>query len=262
MGQAEIYIFIILATLITFIFIGGTIAFVIQYRRKKLEHLQEKERMNKVHTQELLSKQILIQQQTMQDIGREIHDNVGQKLTLASIYTQNLNFQNKDQETKLKLTEIASIIDESLSELRNLSKHLTAEEESTDEWIEKVTREIAILKKMSNCPIHFSSNIQSLPISNTIQNFIIRIIQEFSQNSLKHADCSLIEILFDYQNQHLILTLKDNGKGFDLQQTSNGIGLKNMRKRAELIHADFDFKSEANEGTQLIVSIPINNSKN
>lgn len=262
MGQAEIYIFIILATLITFVFIGGTIAFVVQYRRRKLEHLQEKERLNEVHTQELLSKQVLIQQQTMQDIGREIHDNVGQKLTLASIYTQNLSFQNKDQETKLKLTEIASIIDESLSELRNLSKHLTAEEETTDEWIKKVTHEIAILKKMSNCPIHFASSIQSLPISNTIQNFIIRIIQEFSQNSLKHADCSLIAILFDYQNQHLILTLKDNGQGFDVQQTSNGIGLNNMRKRAELIHAHFDLKSDANEGTQLIVSIPINNTKN
>ena len=259
MGQAEIIIFIILATLIVFVFNGAAVAFIIQYRKRKLEHQQEKESINKVHAQELLTKQVKIQYQTMQDIGREIHDNVGQKLTLASIYTQHLSFQTKEDGIQSKLNEIAAIIDESLSELRNLSKHLTAQEETTDEWMNKVNDEINRLKKMSNCPIHFESSVASLKATNTIQNFIIRIIQEFSQNSLKHADCTLIEIMIRSQNQHLIVALQDNGKGFDSTRSFNGIGIDNMRKRAELIHAEFDLKSEINKGTKLLISIPINN---
>ena len=83
MGQTEYKIFIVLATLILLVFINGIIIFVFQYRKRKLLHEKEKEMINKQHTQDLLHTKLDIQTQTMQDIGREIHDNIGQRLRLA-----------------------------------------------------------------------------------------------------------------------------------------------------------------------------------
>src|SRR5581483_7437859 len=95
MGETEFKIFVFLATLILLVFIGGIIIFIFQYNRKKMRHEKEKEIMNIQHTQDLLHTTLEIQQQTMQDISREIHDNIGQRLTLASIYAIQLSFENK-----------------------------------------------------------------------------------------------------------------------------------------------------------------------
>ena len=94
MGKTEIIIFIILTSLIVVIFIMGIFLFAFQYKRKRKEYINEKQIRNEQHQQELLTTQLEIQTQTMQHIGREIHDNVGQKLTLASLYTQQLAYEN------------------------------------------------------------------------------------------------------------------------------------------------------------------------
>ena len=119
MGKTEIILFIILTSLIVTIFAMGIFLFAFQYRRKRKEHLHEKEDLNEQHHYELLASQ----QQTMQHIGTEIHDSVGQKLTLASLYSRQLSINTPDLVEKIN--SIGNIIDESLTELRQLSKTLT-----------------------------------------------------------------------------------------------------------------------------------------
>ena len=80
---------------------------------------------------ELLDTQVQMQQQTMTYIGREIHDSVSQKLTLASIYAQKLEFESKDGTMSDKLKMINTIINDSLAELRDLSRTLTDSEFQT-----------------------------------------------------------------------------------------------------------------------------------
>src|SRR5688572_23668704 len=96
MGQTEIKIFIVLATLIVLVFVTGSIVFVLRYRKKKLLDEMEKVRLEERHRIDLLKTQVQTQQETMQFIGREIHDSVTQKLTLASILSQKLEFENQD----------------------------------------------------------------------------------------------------------------------------------------------------------------------
>ncbi|MBK8610826.1 MAG: histidine kinase dimerization/phosphoacceptor domain-containing protein [Chitinophagaceae bacterium] len=81
--------------------------------------------MKEKHHIELLNTQLESQQQTMHFIGQEIHDSVAQKLTLASIYTQRMEFDNEMPGIKDKLTGVSKIINDSLLELRELSKNLT-----------------------------------------------------------------------------------------------------------------------------------------
>ena len=210
------------------------------------------------HQKELLSAQLEIQNQTMQHIGREIHDNVGQKLTLASLYTQQLAFENKAPHINDSIENISNIINESLCELRALSKTLTDNSIETKSVSELIAAEVKKISELNLCEVRFNSASNAVNASYQTKTIVLRITQEFIQNSIKHAKCSLITIDLRSENNSIQLSLYDNGIGFDVTQTKgNGIGLTNMKKRTELIQGTFALESRPNHGTQLTVILPV-----
>lgn len=258
MGKAEITIFIITISLVLFIFLFAAIVFIFQFRKRKLMHWQEKEKIQELHAQQLLTTQLEIQQQTMQYIGREIHDNVGQKLTLAALYTQQLGFKNEYPAINQQLIGIGNIIDESLSELRSLSKNLTNNYLQNTLLPDLLKIECDKVNALGNCIALFECSQPNMQIDTPIKTIIVRLLQEFIQNSLKHAACTVIKVQLQNNENGLLLNINDNGKGFDvLQKTPNtGIGISNMHKRAALIGANFSLKSELGNGTYLQLSLP------
>jgi signal transduction histidine kinase len=262
MGQTEYSIFVVVATIVLLVFIGGIVTFIVQYRRKKLAYEKEKATINEQHIQELLNTKLEIQKQTMQDVGREIHDNVGQKLTLASIYTNKMAFENQFPEIKERIGEIGNLITESLSDLRGLSRNLTNANTDIDDIKELVENECKRINALKICDTTCYFNTIDFTISNNNKNFLLRIVQEFIQNSLKHAKCSHIRMDFNYSDEGLLAVLKDDGTGFDMNESARkpkrGIGLSNMKKRADIIGASFALSSILNEGTTLHIFIPAN----
>lgn len=258
MGKNEIILTIILFNLFFILFIVGILIFIQQYRLKKKEHLLMLQTQHEDHQKELLSTQLEIQNQTMQHIGREIHDNVGQKLTLASLYTQQLAFENKAPHINDSIENISNIINESLSELRELSKTLTDNSIETKSISELIAAEAKKISELNLCEVRFDSSPIFVNASYQTKTIVLRITQEFIQNSIKHAKCSLITIDLKSDDNSIQLTLQDDGIGFDITQTKgNGIGLANMKKRTELIHGTFALESRPNHGTQLTVILPL-----
>ena len=262
MGQAEYKVFIVLATLILFVFIGGIIVFIIQYHKRKLHYEQEKAILNEQHIQDLLHTKLEIQKQTLADIGREIHDNVGQRLTLASIYANHLVFEDSYPQIKEQVTAIGSILNESLADLRSLSKNLTNPNAQFAELKDLIDDECIRVNRLNVCKVDNTFTDTNFTISATIKNFILRIIQEFIQNSLKHANCTRILLDFNHTPAGLDIKANDNGEGFDMahymDDDNKGIGLENMKKRAELIGAEFSLNSVIQKGTMLNLFIPAN----
>lgn len=259
MGEREIIIIsLIVFNTVFFIFIGAIVIFVRQYRIKKKTHLSEIHDIDEIHKKELLKTEMEIQTQTMKHIGREIHDNIGQKLTLASLYTQQLAFENKELQINKNIENIGDIINQSLTELRQLSKSLTdntIESASISVLIELECEKVNNLKK---CKVKFENEAQVGFISYQIKSILFRITQEFLQNSIKHAACKNIVVTLDKCNSNIKLTLKDDGKGFNVENSkSNGIGLKNMEKRTELIGGSFTINSQPQKGATVIIEIPI-----
>ncbi len=258
----QILLISILATLIILVFIGGMIIFIFQYHKRKLVHEKEKALINEQHLQDILNTKLEIQNQTMQDIGREIHDNIGQKLTLASIYANKMTYENKFPEQTSQISAIALILSESIDELRSLSRNLTNTNVEIEELKVLIENECRRVNDLNICKLAYSFNESDYSISNTVKNFILRIIQEFLQNSLKHSKCRNIVLNFEHSMDGLDIGIMDDGIGFVKGEQDNksrkGIGLMNMKKRAELIGADFSMSSVIDKGTTLKLFIPDN----
>lgn len=238
-------------------FLITVLAVMIIYRRRKMEHLREIAFINERFTHELLQAQYEVQQLTMQNIGQEIHDNVGQKLTLAVIYLQQLDALPLAVQQKINRT--IAILNESLNDLRMLSKNLTDDAFFDADLFRLVSNECSKIEAAGACTTSLYANVDYIDISNALKSFILRILQEFLQNSLKHAACSAIDIRLQLEETDLQIWASDNGKGFQLQEAETagrGIGLLNMRRRAQIIKAEFAFNSSPGLGTNMHLRIP------
>lgn len=255
MGKTELLITIILFNLFFVLFVVAIMVYIKKYKQRKREYLNEIKIANEIHQKELLSTQLEIQQATMQQIGRELHDNIGQKLTLVSLYTQQLVHENKVPQASSRIEQIYEIINSSLQDLRSLSKNLTNDNINENEIVTLIQEEVDHINALKKCKVTFEHNFEYIDLEFVKKNVLLRITQEFLQNSLKHAQCSNISIeLKSSSAVFLVLKIQDDGVGFDFAGiTSDGIGLKNMKKRAEIIGGAFDLASKPNLGTKLTI---------
>ncbi|MCQ9641860.1 histidine kinase [Chryseobacterium sp. WG14] len=253
MGKTELLITIILFNTFFLMFVIAVAIYIRNYRQRKKEYLTEIEIKNEIHQKELLATQLEIQQATMQQIGRELHDNIGQKLTLVSLYTQQMLYENKVPEASERIEQVSQIINQSLQDLRSLSKTLTDDNINQKEIKTLIQEEVDITNSFKRCTVSFECSFDQLDLSFVHKNVVLRIIQEFIQNSIKHSGCKNIFITLNTSENILWeLSINDDGVGFDTSQTAyNGIGLTNMKNRARIIGADFHFESQKNTGTYL-----------
>ncbi|CAD7802693.1 Sensor protein VraS [Chryseobacterium aquaeductus] len=255
MGKTELFLTIILFNIFFVFFIVAVTVYIRKYKNRKVEYLGEIKIKNEIHQRELLATQLEIQQTTMQQIGREIHDNVGQKLTLVSLYTQQLLYENKAPEASERIDQISHIINQSLQDLRNLSKTLTDDNISQKEIVALIEEEVDITNAIKKCSVSFEHNFKDLDLDFMHKNVLLRITQEFIQNSIKHSQCKNIFIKLNTSENNLWeLTLNDDGVGFDTSANlSKGIGLTNMKNRAKIIGAEFSLESKKDSGTTLSI---------
>jgi signal transduction histidine kinase len=256
MDQTEMIFFIVLASFVIAFFLVSIFLFAFQYKRKKYAHEKEKEAIAISHQKEILSAQLESQQETMQYIGREIHDNVGQKLTLASLYTKQLS-AGSVTDIEVKVNAISSIIDESLADLRKLSRTLTNPELANANLLFLLNEEAGRINVSGICHVAIRDNTNGAILPPAEKNILFRLLQEFIQNSLKHAGCRKITIELEQSEEQLLVRAADDGKGFDTRHSSNGIGLQNMKRRAEQLGAGYRLESVPGSGTTLILQLPL-----
>ena len=257
MGKTEYILITIVFNFLFILFVAAIVSYIWQYKRKKREHTTAMKYQQDLHEKELLSMQLEMQQKTMEEIGIEIHDNVGQKLTLASLYIQNLIYENKKQESNENIENVNAIINESLSDLRQLSKTLTDDSVTTKSLVALLQNECLKVNKIKKCWFTYDSEIQASELNYLIKSMLLRITQEFIQNSLKHGQCKAIKLDIKVVSGSIEMQLSDDGIGFDTKKNSLGIGLQNIKKRTEIIGGQFLLTS-TKAGTELTIKLPLN----
>lgn len=189
-------------------------------------------------------------------ISRDLHDNIGSHLTFIISSINNLIYKYKDKNNVLldQLQKIEAFAAETIAELRDT---IWAMDVVNFMFEDLKNRLISFIEKQKsvnpNFKIEFELDEKLYEI--TINSFagitIYRIIQEFTNNTLKHAQASKLTILIKEQHNTLHIKLNDNGIGFDMATGSRGHGLYNMEKRCQELNGEIKMESEPGKGTSV-----------
>jgi len=198
---------------------------------------------------ELATSQVEMKEQTLNYIGQELHDDLGQKLSVVRL-RQNQLLTRLDNSEKEELNELNELLGECIQDIRNLSKTLITEQIIHFGLVESIEREIQRIKKLRLLQIEFVTQKNDIDITPKHGLILFRIIQESINNILKHSRAKNVSIQLEDDHEILKITISDNGKGFNTNIMRDGSGLKNMELRAKLIHAEFSIESKLEEGTK------------
>lgn len=219
-----------------------------QYKRLEYNNqltLKEAQTQNKLQGQRL-------------QISRDLHDNIGSRLTFIISSIDNLKFiTNKSNENlRAKLSEVNEFSRTTITQLRDTIWAMNKNEIGIEDFKGRLLSFIDKAKAAtSNIHFDLNSKVKTNMTFSSIQGInIFRIIQEAINNSLKYAQASKISVDINETINELIIEVKDDGIGFDLNTISLGNGLENMQKRVDEIDAKIAIKSEINKGTAISIT--------
>ncbi len=245
--------------LATFIFLLAPLALVIYitvYNKRKKKHIEEKEHLKTIFEQELLKTQIEVQEQTLSNVGREIHDNITQVLSFVKLNLALAGNLNSETQQK-KITESRDLIARAINDLRHLSKSLNFEHIMQHGLLNALQTEADRINNSGIIQINLRIEGESYSLGADRELVFFRIFQEALNNTLKHAAATRINITLQYSEQLFNLTIQDDGMGFlPNELTGNfGSGLKNMENRVAMIGASSSLYTSPGKGTSINITL-------
>jgi PAS domain S-box-containing protein len=206
-----------------------------------------------------MSKAIIdTQEKERQYIGAELHDNVNQILASSLLVMSMIKNEKMNRKETLEFVETGrGYITDAIEELRKLSHELAPasfDKVSLENAFENLLQDFNLDNRFK---IKFSFDQVCNKASDEIQINLYRIMQEQMKNIVKYADAGKIDVAVTRLNGHINLRVADNGKGFDIKALKDGIGLSNIKKRAESLSGKFMLNSAPGKGCEIFVTIPV-----
>jgi signal transduction histidine kinase len=218
---------------------------LITLQRSKVTEKREKKQQEKF-SQDLMESQ----EDERTRIARELHDSVGQKLTLI-----------KKKSQKLDQFEITTLTNNALDEVRTISKGLYPTLLKELGLTDSIRQLVDEYDKQTD--LFFTMDLEDVDdyfTDNTTLNFY-RLIQECLTNIVKHAKAKAVTVSIKKEEKTIITCISDNGKGFDVGtgKKKNSLGLKTIFERIRIMNGKLSIDSKMTVGTTFIFTIPIQN---
>ncbi|MDI1235688.1 MAG: PAS domain-containing protein [bacterium] len=202
---------------------------------------------------------IKTQEEERNRVASDLHDSIGQQISALKFYFDSIQKQKDDKLRTVLLKKTESLIDNVADEIRNICFQLMPR--SVEKFgLSDSIKQLADIIQFST-GIHFDLKLveSKIKIDSNISMSVYRIIQEFVNNSIKHAKCKNIKINFEVKPKILTLTMIDDGVGFgESSSKRKGNGLDNINLRVKYLNGEVEFISEKDKGVILNISIPLN----
>jgi signal transduction histidine kinase len=254
MFSNDIAFTIIVTTLLILLLITGVIITIFLANRR---HVQQEVKMAQMQTnyeKELRTVENEVQEHTLNNISRELHDNIGQLLTLMRIQIEQEKLDHPDHVGIL--APVDATLTDTIQQLRMLSHSLNSDVLEQNGLLQMIGQEIKRLRQFKAIAIDWQNDGKEPEIGKDRRIMAFRIFQEILNNMLKHAGAKNISVNLKTAGS-FSLTVQDDGKGFDLQQTmrdGKGSGLKNMAKRAALANLHFHIDTAMGKGATFVLA--------
>lgn len=221
--------------------------------KKKSALLLDQQRQVALYDQELAIAQVEIKEQTLNYIGQELHDDLGQKLSVARLMTNKISSPSNADEKEIAM-EINSLLGECIQDIRNLSKVFITKQVEYFGFVESLEREVFRIKRLNLLEVDYEINNHDLDINSDHALILFRIVQECITNVIKHSKSKKIELKVVETPNNIRIFVNDNGVGFESNIKNDGSGLQNMKSRANIINAEFHIDSVLNKGTKIKIT--------
>lgn len=260
---SSVVFFVAFSTAILLILIALVVNLLLVGRNRRLKHQNHVLEMKSNFEKELMKTQVEVAENTLNDIALDLHDDIGQMLTLSK---NHINVILKDIKTynstdlEAEFFKLRDWTQKTMESIRGISKTLSNDYLTSFGIHESLKRLFERLERQ-----HINPKL-SFPISVTFKSgsnelFVFRIIQELVNNTIKHAEASEISLNLYAENNTLKIEYRDNGKGiskelFEAGQLATGLGLLNINKRINLMNGIVIIHSDVGEGFYLQLTIP------
>ena len=258
--QIDIYSFLVVGTLVLLTLFCFIVVFLFLYKNRQSKHRYEIRAMEDRYGREILVAQLEIREQTLKYISQELHDNLGQVLSLAILHLSALEL-NDTRASMERIDLISDLVRKAISDLRNLSRSLDADKIEQGGLIEVLRFEMDILRKAGLYEVSFDLIGEEKRIVSSREIVLFRIVQEVLNNFIRHAQATRVGMTVIYGEASITVTVSDNGIGFDTTQVRDrsapgGAGLPSMQKRTALIKGRLSIESHPGQGTRTEIIIP------
>ncbi len=231
------------------------IVFVFHYQKKMLEQKLVRQQMEATYQREMLLREMEAQESERSRISKELHDSVG--VMVQSILT---NVQSLGTQIATDIVQdITQAVHETHQTVRDAAFDLMPASLQRFGLSAALSDLIARLSKRSTTTLTFLTSGAEVPLSDHQRLLLFRMAQEALANALKHAHATHIEIQLNYSPTRLEMSIADDGVGINLPEAEkkNGLGLFNLRTRAQMIMAEIVFLPCTPRGTCVTVYLPL-----
>jgi signal transduction histidine kinase len=220
--------------------------------KQKTEALKKETKLR----QKLITEAVIYaQERERSQIGLELHDNVNQTLTTVKLYNEMA--QDGLGESKMILQRSTNLLQACIDEIRSISKRLSAPTLGKIDLQDSIKELIESINLTNKLEIRYSIiGLEEVVISQELHLTIYRIIQEQLNNIIKHAEASQVAVELFNTPIGLQLYITDDGKGFDATSKQSGIGITNMKLRAESQNGSLSFNTAPQQGCQVLATFP------
>jgi signal transduction histidine kinase len=246
--KQDIILAIVMGSLFVLLFGFITFLVIINYIRRKKKLLLEKQMQESHYQQAFLKAQLEMQEHTFKAISQEIHDNVGQILSLAKLNLNILSFEQKDNPT---FDTVKELVTNAILELRNLGTGYYADRLVEEGLIVAIQHQLTQLNKTGLFTTSFKSELEVVTVDKSKTIFLYRMVQEALNNVVKHSGADRVQVNIFKKDDEVHIRIRDNGKGFESRGSDfkAGIGLSSIQQRASMIDAKAYINSKPGAGT-------------
>lgn len=220
--------------------------------QKEINHFQKLNNLKREKEIEIMQTMINVEEAERKRVARDLHDSIGSKLSALKIIFANTQNKNDYNDSRIN-----TILETSIAELRQISYNLVPES-LLKLGLEKALGDLCFTLRSDIVSIEFHSYEidNSMPL--TTQTNIFRIVQELLNNALKHSKATQILVSCSQNGNRFYISIEDNGVGFNISEIeeNQGLGIKNIKSRIELLHGSLDCESSSG-GTSYNIELDV-----
>lgn len=260
----EVFISLIALSIVLVLLVLFLITFAFLFQRRQAQFRAEKQALHEAYQREILQAQIETQNQTLQHVAGELHDHIGQLLSVVMLQLNVLDEDLAKTRHESAVQQTTLLVEQAIADLRTLSKTLNTDVVTKLGIQGSIALELDRIRRTGRYQAELTVTGEPRRLDPQVEIVLFRMVQESISNALKHARAKIIAISINYLPDQFVLSIADDGRGFaknpkmDPDKQPTGQGLDNLHRRASLLGGTCSVIGQAGEGCVVLITLPSN----